>query len=563
MNYERINRKFNLNDNTKYKIYNFINEFSECFPNIMSEEELLKRIKESLLEDIKYVSKDLLGLKVTGRYNSVSKTIYINSNITQEEQNKTLFHEFIHVITNNEYERLLIRGKVAIPYMESITTLFEEKYDKYKNNQNRDRVNGYIPNFARQLYVVYGNELLKKYLENYTDISKLFTTLPFNDFEEKMKNYDTNSQVLYNCFLMAIFDINNTINEYDDKLCKMNNKIKIYDENKQYDKKKIAMYSFEKEKNELINITIFLNYKIEKFILEQLYLNKNISNIEKYQRLNNLFLIQKTPCCEMYYKMINELGCNQLEQFEELEEFYNNYKDKRNYYKIIFEDCHDLELSMYIRDNLEEENKYFDYTITKAYEYYKNKNFYDGLVQYMEQNNVEYLNGLNIMKIKQDNSTNFNKEQFNELKAGKESNEIFFIRNFLSNYPLYIIKNEQHNFIMYTDLETNKIYNLRNIEELKKELKKYNIINIDEKELYDKLLNKLNKLKELKINQVYFTDIVNFDDDYIIDDIIYYELDNAIYKYDILNEGLDKKQTLLPVNCKMNYLNNEKIKVKS
>ena len=90
----------NFNVETLELIENFIKEFDGLFGKYVSKEELIKRIKENLNENIIFTTFE--KGQVLGRYNSKQKKISIAQNISGEKLKSVFFHEMIHCITNHE-----------------------------------------------------------------------------------------------------------------------------------------------------------------------------------------------------------------------------------------------------------------------------------------------------------------------------------------------------------------------------------------------------------------------------------------------------------------------------
>lgn len=90
----------NFNEETLELVENFINEFDGLFGEYVSKEELVKRIKENLNENIIFTTFE--KGQVLGRYNSQEKKISIAQNISGEKLKSVFFHEMIHCITNHE-----------------------------------------------------------------------------------------------------------------------------------------------------------------------------------------------------------------------------------------------------------------------------------------------------------------------------------------------------------------------------------------------------------------------------------------------------------------------------
>ena len=103
-NIEEIFKDKNFDSKTLYYINNFIEEFDEFFGKYVSRDEVIRRIKENLKENIEFVDFERNGL--LGRYIPREKKILIRSGLPEEKLKSTFFHEMIHCITtllNNNY----------------------------------------------------------------------------------------------------------------------------------------------------------------------------------------------------------------------------------------------------------------------------------------------------------------------------------------------------------------------------------------------------------------------------------------------------------------------------
>lgn len=89
----------NFNEETLKLIDNFIKEFDDLFGKYVPREELIKRIKENLNENIDFTTFD--KGQVLGRYNSQNKKIFMDKNLPEDKLKAVFFHEMIHCITNH------------------------------------------------------------------------------------------------------------------------------------------------------------------------------------------------------------------------------------------------------------------------------------------------------------------------------------------------------------------------------------------------------------------------------------------------------------------------------
>ena len=108
-------------ERTTKAIWEFIEDFQAIFPGLLSKEELIMRINTNL-KSINFEAD--LDDKTLGRY--VNNNILINKKVFEKGQ--TLFHEFIHVITDGAF----LQNKDYKNFIEGMTTLAEEKYMQYK-----------------------------------------------------------------------------------------------------------------------------------------------------------------------------------------------------------------------------------------------------------------------------------------------------------------------------------------------------------------------------------------------------------------------------------------------
>lgn len=123
----------NFNEETLALIENFINEFDGLFSKYVSKEELIKRIKENLNENIIFTTFE--KGQVLGRFYSDEKKIAIAENISGEKLKSVFFHEMIHCITNHEEYvgftgELDLESRTAIGITEGFTQLVSRIRDR-------------------------------------------------------------------------------------------------------------------------------------------------------------------------------------------------------------------------------------------------------------------------------------------------------------------------------------------------------------------------------------------------------------------------------------------------
>ena len=151
-----------FNEETQLIIKKYIDDLFLVLPNLndkFSKEKIEEIFLQNLDHNIEYTDK--LEKRVFGKYNRKEKKIYISQHILVDEQRTklTLFHELTHAVTASIYTDELLQNN---PYItEVLTTLLEERYNELvvKKQTPRNRVNGYIPDFGKQLLLIYGDQL--------------------------------------------------------------------------------------------------------------------------------------------------------------------------------------------------------------------------------------------------------------------------------------------------------------------------------------------------------------------------------------------------------------------
>ena len=178
-----INHKYNVASRSLINF--FIVNFLHYFPNFFHLDELIKKITDNLNEITLVNLEDKPS--VFGFYRMTQKRIKINQKFNKLDDfiklDIGLFHEFIHAITELSSEEIK-QGDIA--FIEMMTTLFEEEYHIRKYGKIDKRINTYIPIYVRELYMIYGEDLLKEFLIHKSNIRHL---LNIDDYHyENLKN---------------------------------------------------------------------------------------------------------------------------------------------------------------------------------------------------------------------------------------------------------------------------------------------------------------------------------------------------------------------------------------
>lgn len=305
-----------LNLETKKIIEQFIVDFEQVLPGVASGEQIRKQLYDTLKEDIvlakseaeflKHWKKDrgMLDHQSTGYFAPRQGKIVVDWRNLEIVNQQVLFHELMHAKTyykigNTEYngvQQLTIHedgtfqilGKMA---NEMLNSLVEKKYVEIKTGVKKTRVNAYIPDFGDQLYTILGDALLEKYASDPIHLFEVFH-YEFPDFYDSKRKDQLAKHKMYQLFL-KIDQIYEAIN-FEVPLPQ-----EIYQ----------------------------LNRQLELDIFEILSSNLKFSETlkEKLQRLEELFLLQKTPSGEDYSKVVDML-ITKKEELLLLKEFPNLYQ---------------------------------------------------------------------------------------------------------------------------------------------------------------------------------------------------------------------------------------------
>lgn len=263
-----------FNEQTQLIIKQFIEDLFTVLPslhNSTSKEKIEEKILKNLEHNIEFNAELKHG--ISGQYSYKDKKISISNSISNNVQQikLVLFHELIHAVTADMYTDELIKKN---PYIgEVLTTLLEERYNQMivKKTTHNDRVNGYIPDFGRQLHIVYGDKLLEQFI-----VDPLNIHLIFNGFSENIKRY------LYKKTVKDLNALDYLIKNMDD-----DSKVK------------------------------FMTKEIEKTIVDQLFYKVSINNISEYfGMIEKLFSSQYYPDASTYFGMLFKISDpNQLEGY--------------------------------------------------------------------------------------------------------------------------------------------------------------------------------------------------------------------------------------------------------
>ncbi len=137
---KEIFKNKNFNEETLNLIDNFIKEFDELFGKYVPKDELIKRIKENLNENISFTKFE--EGKVLGTYNSQDKKISLKENLSDERLKAVFFHEMIHCITNHG-DYVGFTGELEERTAVGITEGFTQYVSKIRNQKYGVTLNSY------------------------------------------------------------------------------------------------------------------------------------------------------------------------------------------------------------------------------------------------------------------------------------------------------------------------------------------------------------------------------------------------------------------------------------
>lgn len=254
-----IDQEPNYDEFTKKIISDYIKSFQTLYGGILTDEELYTRIKANL----KYPIEIVHGLKDErgphrGAFNIPEHKIllddkYIDNGILTPIGKTTIFHELTHtLVAENPFdieEHDYHDNSNFI--VESIVTIMEEEYARKILNLNENRINGYIPTYANEIYSIFGKDLIKEYIIKFRNINGLFDEISKGD-------------------LSYSYDILSSLSDEIDDI--------YYSIIKDSNKEQIAY----KNKNIELGITTVLDHYLASYILtDEEKLNKIISLVKK------------------------------------------------------------------------------------------------------------------------------------------------------------------------------------------------------------------------------------------------------------------------------------------
>ena len=280
-------------DNFTIEVFDrFAREFNILFPGILSCEEIKKIITSNIhssivLDDLS--SEKVKGEQLLGYYNDTRHIIVIEKSLKNKDLYSTLFHELIHVLTIHtpKNENNFIDGEFVT---ETITTVMQEEYEKKFYGVDKTKINVYISNYAKELEIIFGNELFSQYVKNGRNIESLFRYYPkYKD----VSNYEIFKEISDLCDEVFLLLDSNDV----EKVTYLNSIIEL---------------------NMTILLANYLKYKTD------------LSEDEKLDKINRLLSIMKSPNIDLIkvITIYNITDRKSLDKYEDLKYILNPDLDR-------------------------------------------------------------------------------------------------------------------------------------------------------------------------------------------------------------------------------------------
>ena len=219
---------------TNQMFKDFIKEFQYLYPGILTDEEILARLKASIRKSVVWIEepRDKNGVYRCGGFNSVKRQFELNRLYEKDLEDKRImravvFHELIHALTqNNPYDYGIdhYAYEKSNFVMESIVTIMEEDYFKRILHINSTRVNGYIPNYANEIKIILGDDLIKQYIKHFKYIEPLF---PQDEVEDEDMPIDSYLHTLTWLIDQVYYGVKNKYEEIDVFYCSKTAELQI------------------------------------------------------------------------------------------------------------------------------------------------------------------------------------------------------------------------------------------------------------------------------------------------------------------------------------------------
>ena len=467
----------------------YIEDFQKLFPNILTNEEIWNRLTANIKHNIEICEIDKMeyGRIAGGYFDTKEHKIYINKKYIDSLHNKELvkaaiFHELTHaLVESNPYD-----GKIHEPYeegnfiTESIVTIMEEDYIKKILGIQMKRVNDYIPTYAREMRVIFGEELIREYIQNFKYLENLFSKCASE--EDILSGSDE--------LISKIDSVYYHLKEHGEKV-------------------NIPYYN----KNIELGIAIFLDNYLE---------NANLSDHEKLKKIVDLAILQLDPDMKLFGLMMkkhikdksliesNEIARLIYNQVFELS-IRETYDKSRDYINIVHKIRHSKVEEKFGINKASKKDEFQilpEYDEEKCSIYFGHPKLYDALYELLEKGQLKE-EDLNILDFKKNRE--LTKEEVltvkDQIAHGLSDAEVR-LRNLLQ-WKSYFYRCQTKDKTYYILVDTN--------EELLEEKNIWDVIalykqNMDEetdsdiKESYQQMINHLMKLEEQGIHSLFAND---------------------------------------------------------
>lgn len=210
----RKNEIFNSTKEYGEETLRMIEQFADglliMYPGAFDRDKIITRIKANLNDDITFTSHVReIDENANGFFHTEDKNIEIYDRLSELDSCSSCFHELFHtLVEKNDMDLFDDESREAyiedigdesyyledLGYAnsrlmtEGIATIAQEDWERRVLNEKRERVNGYIPCYARQLRAVFGDELIIEFIKYYKNIRPLLKY--FYAFDDKISMFN-------------------------------------------------------------------------------------------------------------------------------------------------------------------------------------------------------------------------------------------------------------------------------------------------------------------------------------------------------------------------------------
>ena len=418
---ELYNPSTKYNEETLQIFDQFAKDFIKLYPDLLSYDEIIIRLKANIKEDILFTDEMRNG--ISGYFNPIEHKVAIKKGMKELETKAVIFHELIHsLVESNPFEfhddSYLFDesysedetdyyqeeyGAVVSSFMtESITTIIQEDYEKTILGLNRRRVNGYIPTYARQLRAIFGNEIINEYIGKYKDIRTLFKYSKIGD--EKISIDNMCSSIDEIDTLIKDGKSNEASIESSNIEINIAHLLKNYlSNNNLSDENKISIIE------NLVKEQIFTDFDYIKNIIEKVIDDKSL--IKNSNIVNYIYNVNSSN----YESLVNQIVHNSLNNNKEIDD-----EEIRELVRlrIKYDDYNIMKYFGFTDFSYDSKNKKYTYDVENNMKFLNNKEYY--ITLYDLSNEISLDNITSIKGTKKNNKENIIKK----LKNGSKEEEL-------------------------------------------------------------------------------------------------------------------------------------------